>query len=65
MIGTSFSRSSFSMMAPVGLFGNGSTRSFVFGVIFSRSFSGVRRNSSFSSSSIGTGTPPAMIAHGV
>ena len=39
-----FSRSSFSMIAPVGLFGNGSTNNFVFGVIAASNSSGVRRN---------------------
>ena len=53
------------VMVTVGLFGNGRIRTFVFGVIFSRSFSFVRRNLSFSSSWIVTGTPSAKTVHGV
>ena len=53
------SRSRFSMIAPVGLFGKGSTRSFVRGVMAARRASAVRRNSSSAFVSTNTGTPPA------
>ena len=50
--------------APVGLFGNGRTRIFDFGVIYESSFSFVSLKLSFSSSGIGTGTPFARMVHG-
>ena len=58
------SRSSFVMIAPVGLFGNGSTSIFVLSVMCSRSSSFVSRNSFSAFSSIVTGTPPTSCTHG-
>ena len=58
------SRSSRSMMPPVGLQGKGSTRALVRGVMADRSWSGVSRNSSSALVSTKTGTPPAMLVSG-
>ena len=60
-----FSRSSFSIMAPVGLFGYVSSTSFVFGVIAASNSSGVSLNSFSAFKSIVTGTAPARMAHGL
>ena len=53
------SKSSRRMMAPVGLLGYGRMSSLVFGVIFSLSSWGVRRNWFSAFVSMITGVPPA------
>ena len=59
-----FSKSSFSIIAPVGLLGYGSISTFVLSVIASRSSFGFRRNSFSALRLIITGFAPARIAHG-
>ena len=58
------SKSSFVMIAPVGLFGKGMTRIFVLSVIAPNNSSFVSLNPSSSRNAIGTGTPSARTIHG-
>ena len=58
------SRSSLSIIAPVGLFGNGSTRSFVFGVIAARRSDALSLKLSSFFVLIITGTPSAITVSG-
>ena len=58
------SRCSFSITAPVGLQGKGSTSSLVLGVMAAFSSSAVRRNSFSAFRGTGTGTPPVRVVMG-